>query len=82
MKTTLEIPDALLSRAKSAAAQQGIPFRELVSEALAEKLRSRSSQEKPWLDSFGKLRRLHQETARINSIMDREFGQLEPADRT
>src|SRR5580693_391697 len=29
LKTTLEIPDALLRRAKSAAAQQGIPFREL-----------------------------------------------------
>src|ERR1017187_333902 len=36
MKTTLEIPDALFRRAKSAAAEQGIPFRELVSEALAE----------------------------------------------
>jgi len=28
MKTTLEIPDALFRRAKSAAAEQGIPFRE------------------------------------------------------
>src|ERR1035438_4435920 len=36
MKTTLEILDALFQRAKSAAAEQGIPFRELVSEALAE----------------------------------------------
>jgi len=29
MKTTLELPDALFRRAKSAAAQRGIPFREL-----------------------------------------------------
>lgn len=80
MKTTLEIPDALFRRAKSAAAQQGIAFRELVSEALAKKLRSRSSRKKPWLDSFGKLRGLRQETAKINAIIDREFGQVEPED--
>src|ERR1017187_5434506 len=41
MKTTLEIPDDLFRRAKSAAAEQGIPLRELVSEALAEELRAR-----------------------------------------
>jgi hypothetical protein len=41
MKTTLEIPDALFRQAKSAAAEQGIPLRALVSEALAEKLRVR-----------------------------------------
>ena len=40
MKTTIEIPDALFRRAKSAAAERGIPLRALVSEALADKLRS------------------------------------------
>jgi predicted DNA binding CopG/RHH family protein len=39
MKTTLEIPDPLFRRAKSAAARRGIPCRELVSEALTEKLK-------------------------------------------
>ena len=39
MKTTLEIQDALFRRTKAAAAEQGIPLRELVSEALGEKLR-------------------------------------------
>ena len=33
MKTTLEIPDFLFRRAKSAAAQRGIPLRQLVTEA-------------------------------------------------
>ena len=40
MKTTLEIPDVLFRRAKAAAAEQGIPFRELVTGALAEKLKT------------------------------------------
>ena len=47
MKTTLDIPDALFKRAKSAAATRGIPFRELVSEALAERWRTPRTVEKP-----------------------------------
>ncbi|MEP7361969.1 MAG: hypothetical protein ABI972_01835 [Acidobacteriota bacterium] len=81
MKTTLEIPDALFRRAKSAAAERGIPFRELVTLALAEKLGPKKLQEKPWMKSFGKLKSLRQETARINRIIENEFGQIEPEDR-
>jgi len=80
MKTTLEIPDALFRRAKSAAAEQGIPFRELVSEALAEKLRAQGLPDKPWLKVFGKLRGLHKETTSINRIIEEEFGRIEPED--
>jgi hypothetical protein len=80
MKTTLEIPDALFRRAKSAAAEQGIPLRELVTSALAEKLRAGGRTEKPWMRSFGKLRSLHKETARIAAIVEEEFGQIEPED--
>ena len=81
MKTTLEIPDALFKRAKSAAAEQGIPLRELVSDALAEKLRIRGGQDKPWLNTFGKLRGLRSETARINRIIEEAFDPIEPEDR-
>jgi hypothetical protein len=80
MKTTLEIPDQLFRRAKSVAAEQGIPLRELVTEALAEKLRSARDGEKPWLKSFGKLRSLRTETARINAIVEKEFERIEPED--
>jgi hypothetical protein len=80
MKTTLEIPDALFRRAKAAAAEKGIPFRELVSEALAEKLRAGARDDKPWMKSFGKLRSLRKETARIDAIIEAEFGQVEPED--
>lgn len=38
MKTTFDLPDALLRKAKAAAAEQGRPLRDLVTEALTEKL--------------------------------------------
>ena len=81
MKTTLEIPDALFRRAKSAAAERGIPLRELVTQALAEKLQAGTRQDKPWLKSFGKLRGLHKETTRIDRIILAEFGRIEPKTR-
>ena len=82
MKTTLEIPDAIFRRAKSEAAERGIPLREFVSEAVREKLASRGrATDKPWMAAFGKLRRLRKETSRINRIVEEEFEQLEPEDR-
>ena len=80
VKTTLEIPDALFRRAKAVAAERGVPFRELVSEALADKLRIDSGGDKPWMKTFGKLRHLRAETARINRIIREEFDQIEPED--
>jgi len=82
MKTTLEIPDAVFRRAKSAAAERGIPFRELVTEALAERLRAdgKAGEGKPWMQAFGKLRRLRKETARINRIIEAEFDRVEAED--
>jgi hypothetical protein len=80
MKTTLEIPDAVFRRAKSVAAERGIPFRALVSEALADKLRATGHRDKPWMKTFGKLRHLHKETARINRIIKAEFGLIESDD--
>jgi hypothetical protein len=80
VKTTLEIPDVLFRRAKSVAAERGIPFRALVTEALADKLRPSGGEHKPWMKSFGKLRSLHKETVRINQIIAEEFGKVEPED--
>ena len=78
MKTTIEIEDVLLRRAKSAAAERGIPLRALVSEALTDKLSSPEPKEKPWMKAFGKLRHLHDENMRIDRIIEEEFGQIEP----
>jgi hypothetical protein len=76
----MEIPDVLLQRAKTTTAERGIPLRQLVIEAIAEKL-SEPSPAKPWLRAFGKLRGLHRETARIDRVIRAEFGQIEPEDR-
>ena len=82
MKTTLEIPDPIFRRAKSVAAERGIPFRQFVTEAVQDKLKTPSrSAEKPWMKTFGKPRHLRKETARINRIIDEEFDQIEAEDR-
>jgi predicted transcriptional regulator len=80
VKTTVEVPDALFRRFKSAAAERGITFQSLASEALAEKVRSRAeaSDTKPWMKSFGKLRHLRKETARVDRIIEEEFETIEP----
>jgi hypothetical protein len=57
VKTTLEIPDFLFRRAKSMAAERGIPLRQFVTEAVQEKLKT-TSQEKPWMKHLGKLKNL------------------------
>jgi hypothetical protein len=81
MKTTLEIPDPIFRRAKSVAAERGIPLRALISEALADKLRADNGSDKPWITAFGKLRHLRKETARINRVIEEEFEQIEGEDR-
>lgn len=80
MKTTMEISDAIFRRAKAAAAEKGIPLRELVEEALMDKLRPPASSDKPWMKHVGNLRHLRKETARINQIIEEEFEQIEPED--
>jgi len=79
MKTTLEIPDAVFRRAKSRAAERGVPLRQFVTEAVEEKLKSETAvNEKPWLELFGKLKHLRKETARINRIIEEESEKIEP----
>lgn len=82
MKTTLEIPDTIFRRAKSAAAERGIPFREYVTEAVKDKLVANTkTAEKPWMKAFGRLRHLRKDTANINRIIEEEFEQIEAEDR-
>ena len=74
MKTTLEIPAPIFRRAKSAAADRGIPLREFIIEAVEDKLATdRRKGERPWMSAFGKLRHLRKETARLNRLIESEF---------
>ena len=85
MKTTIEIPDPLFRKAKSKAAERGQTLRQLVTEALQEKLALNAAKahagEPGWMQGFGKLRRLRKETQRIQAGIDRQFEVIEPEDR-
>ncbi len=87
MKTTLEIPDAIFRKAKASAALRGIPLRQLVTEAIEEKVtaeaRVTASTALPaWMSGFGGLADLHQENQRIDATIRAEFQILEPEDRS
>ena len=85
MKTTIEIPDPLFRRAKSRAAERGQTLKQLVTDALREKLAKDSgpgSAAKPaWMRGFGELSRLRRETERIQARIDEAFEVVEPEDR-
>jgi hypothetical protein len=85
MKTTLELPDPIFRKAKATAAERGQSLKEFVTEALREKLSSgfrRANVSEPgWMQGFGTLKRLHQETVRVQSLIDEEFEVSEPEDR-
>jgi hypothetical protein len=82
VKTTLEIPDGVFRRAKATAAQQGVPLRQFVSEAVEEKLAaSVRGEDKPWLKLAGGLRHLRGESLRIRRAVEEEFERIEPEDR-
>lgn len=78
MKTTLEIPDSIFRRAKSKAAEQGIPLRQFVTEAVEDKLKtSPAPGKKPWIRHLGKLKHLHKETERINRRIEEESEKID-----
>jgi hypothetical protein len=84
MKTTLELPDPLFRKAKATAAERGQSLKEFVTEALRDKLAlpaDRTHANEPeWMRGFGKLKRLHKETVRVQSVVDEEFEVIEPED--
>ena len=62
----------------AAAAGRGIPLREFVTEAVKDKLAAEaSSGEKPWVKHLGKLKHLHQETERINRLIEEDFEKID-----
>lgn len=78
MKTTLEIPDTVFRRAKSKAAEQGIPLRQFVTEAVADKLKATPADgQKPWMKHVGKLKDLRKETERIGEVIEEAFEKID-----
>jgi hypothetical protein len=78
MKTTLEIPEPLFRRAKLLAARDGKTLKQLVNEALEEKLRAAASAEPPWRGHFGKLRAHKAELSKVDAAISEEFEKIDP----
>jgi hypothetical protein len=79
MKTTLEIPDPIFRRAKAKAAEQNIPLRQFVSDAVAEKLQAAAPNgAKARAKLAGGLRHLRKESVRVNRRIEKEFERIEP----
>ncbi len=87
MKTTLELPDALFRRAKSAAVHEGVTLKQLFTEALESRLEAnnRTGSGKAtaarWMRAYGALRFLRRERKRIERVIESEFEKIEPEDR-
>ncbi len=85
VKTTLEIPEPLFRRAKATAARQGRTLKQLVQEALTEKIarvNGATKRRKPWMVLAGGLKHLHKENRRIERVIEAEFENIEPEDRS
>ena len=81
MKTTREIPDAIFRRDKAKAAEQKIPLRRFVSNALAEKLEVKPPGDaRTWLKLAGRLRCLRKQSSRFGRLIEREFEKIDSED--
>ena len=86
MKTTIELPDPLFRRAKSAAVQEGVTLKQFFTEALESRLdpqrtAGKKSAAPRWLRAYGALRHLRRERRAIEQAIDSEFEKVEAEDR-
>jgi hypothetical protein len=80
VKTTVELPDLLFRKAKSAAAEEGKSLKEFFTEAVTDRLCRNAAppgKAEPWRVAFGELRHLHRENKRIERIIEDEFEQID-----
>lgn len=69
----------MFRRAKSVAAERGIPLRQFVTEAVQDKLNLTSSaRPKPWMKHFGKLKQFRKENKQIEKRIEEAFEQVDP----
>jgi len=86
MKTTVEISDQTLRRAKSLAAAKGVSLEELVAEAIEEKVghgEALGKGELRWMKLYGafaKSEEMRSDTRSIQLIIDEEFERIDPGD--
>lgn len=79
MKTTLEIPDVLFRKAKAEAAARGQTLKQLVNEALRDKLSAPEREGEPeWMKLFGALKGHSAEFRRIDAAIEEQFERIDP----
>ena len=82
MKTTLEIPDSIVRRAKSKAAKEGISLRQFVTDALRDKLKHASIASRHWVKPSAKPvsagATLRPTNRQMDALIAEVFGAIEP----
>jgi len=85
MKTTLDIPDPIFRQAKARAARRGISLRQLITEAVEDKLGSpsspRVSPEPPWMRGFGALGDLKEDNREVEHRIAEAFESVDEEER-
>lgn len=87
MKRMIEIPEETLQRAKTLAAANGVTVKQLVTDAIEDKLsqcaKRPKAKEPAWVKlhgAFAKTKVMRAETRRIQKIIDAEFERIDPED--
>lgn len=78
MKTTIDLPDELLRKAKSRAALQGRSLRSLFQEALESQLRGprRGHEESGWRLVFGRAQEV--DVAEVDAVVAADLDSIDP----
>ncbi len=86
MKTTVEIPEKTLKRARTLAAAKGLSLEQLVAEAIEDKIgrgEELGKGEPRWMKLYGafaKSEDMRSDTQSIQKIIDEEFERINPGD--
>lgn len=82
MKTTLELPDPLLRKAKAMAAERGESLKDFVTEALVAHMARKSGRQRDeaapaWMKYYGGLSHISGEVERMQREIDETFGVID-----
>jgi hypothetical protein len=79
VKTRLEVPNPLFRKAKAAAAARGQTLKQLVNEALGDKLAKPEAEGGPgWMRFCGTMKSNSGELRRIDAAIEEEFERIDP----
>ena len=87
VKTTIELPEALMQQAKHTAVREGMTLKQLFTEALRWRINNKKSGGNGknvtprWMRAYGALRHLRPERKTIERAIESEFEKIEPEDR-